>query len=52
MTDLAFIGTGLMGAPMARRLMAAGNTVAVKRRRTPFTWMSPHALYCNNHNPE
>ncbi|HXP31165.1 MAG TPA: NAD(P)-dependent oxidoreductase [Stellaceae bacterium] len=32
MTDLAFIGTGLMGAPMARRLLAAGNKLTVWNR--------------------
>lgn len=32
MSDLAFLGTGLMGAPMAGRLLAAGHRVAVWNR--------------------
>lgn len=32
MSRLAFLGTGLMGAPMARRLLAAGHRVAVWNR--------------------
>ena len=32
MTDLAFIGIGLMGAPMARRLLAAGHRLALWNR--------------------
>lgn len=32
MTDLAFIGVGLMGAPMTRRLLDAGHQVAVWNR--------------------
>lgn len=32
MTDLAFIGVGLMGAPMTRRLLDAGHRVAVWNR--------------------
>lgn len=32
MTDLAFIGIGLMGAPMARRLLEAGHSLALWNR--------------------
>ncbi|PTW61704.1 2-hydroxy-3-oxopropionate reductase [Breoghania corrubedonensis] len=32
MADIAFLGTGLMGAPMARRLLAAGHRVTVWNR--------------------
>lgn len=32
MTDVGFIGTGVMGAPMARHLLAAGHTVRVYNR--------------------
>lgn len=32
MTDLAFIGVGLMGAPMARRLIEAGHSLALWNR--------------------
>lgn len=32
MTDLAYIGLGLMGAPMARRLLAAGHRVTIWNR--------------------
>ena len=33
-TKLALIGTGLMGAPMARNLLTAGHPVAVWNRTT------------------
>ncbi|MXY46461.1 MAG: 2-hydroxy-3-oxopropionate reductase, partial [Chloroflexi bacterium] len=29
MTDIGFIGLGIMGRPMVRNLMEAGNTVTV-----------------------
>lgn len=31
MTTIAFLGTGLMGQPMAERLLATGHEVVVRR---------------------
>ena len=33
MANVGFIGLGIMGAPMAKRLIEAGNSVVVRSRR-------------------
>jgi 3-hydroxyisobutyrate dehydrogenase len=42
MTNVAFLGLGVMGSPMARHLAAAGHTVTVYNRTTrkAFDWVS------------
>lgn len=44
MADIAFIGTGIMGGPMARHLAAAGHSLTVynRTRAKAETWVAAH----------